>query len=328
MSYRAQTQREIFIDTRLRSRRDFPSAPQLAGDYFQKYGDEVSARTIKRDIERMRERRAPIAYDSSKHGYYYTHEDYSLPAIRLSEGDLLAIMVSERALASYRNSPYYRKLSEVFDSLAELLPEHVTVQSRELAEEVTVIPDPVTTIDAKVWKVLQEALEQRLSLNIHYRAPGHREAAIRKVDPYHVVGFRGEWYLLAWSHHDEEVRIYALARIEKCRKLRSTFEVDADFRPEAYIDPNFGVFTNEEPIDVEIRFEPAVASQIAERSWHPGQTIEEKRDGGIVLRYTTNQQSMTLYWVSQWGPNAEILAPAALRARAAKWFSEAAKRYS
>ena len=99
------------------------------------------------------------------------------------------------------------------------------------------------------------------------------------------------------------------------------------FDPNDYIDPNFGIFLNEPSVDVAIRFEAAVASQIRERRWHPGQQIHDEADGAIVLRYRTNQQSQTLFWVGQWGPNAEILEPQELRERAAEWLGQAAERY-
>lgn len=328
MSFRAKMQRVVYIDNRLRYRRDYPSAAELAEDYFRRSGDEFSARTFKRDIEWLRDERAPIEYDASRHGYYYTHDDFQLPAIHLSEGDLMAILVAERALSSYRNSPYYEKLRSVFERLTHLLPNRVTVSSRELATDVSVIPEPVTTIGADVWTTLHDALERRRTVTIGYRSPAHESPSSRTIDPYHIVGYRGEWYLLGWSHKDDEVRVYALARIQRCSLEGDRFDVPEDFAPEEYIDPNFGIFVNEPWIDVAIRFEAPVARLIGERQWHPGQTVEALDDGAVVLRFRTNQHTPTLYWVSQWGPNAEVLEPAGLRERAADWFTRSAARYA
>lgn len=316
-----------FIHRRLKYKRDYPSAPVLARDWGQEAGDEVSSRTIKRDIEFLRDNGAPIEYDASRHGYYYSDETFELPGILLTEGDLLGILVAGRALAAYRNTPFHDRLQTVFRNLASLLPKNVSVSSQELAGEFTVISDPVTEIKPGIWEPLQEGLAHSRTVTISYRAPGYTTAAKRRIDPYHLLGHRGEWYLLGYSHHNQEVRVYALGRMTRCVATNKAFSPPDDFDPAAYIDPALGVFVNEDPVQVAIRFDPSVADKIRERAWHPDQRIEEQADGGIILRYTSNQQSQTLFWVSQWGPNAEILEPADLRRRAATWFRETAGRY-
>lgn len=64
-----------------------------------------------------------------------------------------------------------------------------------------------------------------------------------------------------------------------------------------------------------------------ECSLHPNQQIEQLTDGSIILRFTSNQQSQTLYWVSKWGPDAEILEPVELRQAAKEWSLEISNRY-
>lgn len=321
-------QRMAYIDRRLRYARDYPSANDLAEGLLRDYGEEPSTRTIQRDIEKMRERGAPIEYDPHRHGYYYSDENWQLSAITLSQGDLLAIMVADRALASYRNSPFYDRLRSVFERLTELLPAKVTLTAENVLPEVTVIPDAVTEIDPTVWEAIRDGLHKQCSVAIHYVAPGYEDSVIRVIDPLHLVGYNGEWYLLCWSHHHQHVRIYALNRVKKATLRKGSFKPPADFKPEAYIDPSFGVFVNESAVDAAVRFDANVASTIAERQWHPEQTTEKHSDGSITLRFRTNQQSQLIFWVSQWGPNAEIIEPAELREKAAKWFQGTANRYS
>ncbi len=328
MSFRAKMQRVAFIDRRLRYKRDYPSAATFRRDYLSEAGETFDTRTWKRDIEWLRDQGAPIEYDARRHGYFYSDESFNLPALSLSEGDLLAILVADRALSSYRNSPFYERMQQVFTRLAAFLPDRVSVHSSELAGNLSVIAEPVTEINQQVWDTLQRCLNEERTAQIQYQAPGYDTAATRAIDPYHIVGHKGEWYLLGWSHHDESVRIYALARIKSCRREAARFNRPKDFRAEDYIDPSFGVFLKEEQVDVAIRFQPPAASKIQERMWHPNQRIEKVTDGSIILRFTTNQQTQTLFWVSNWGPNAQILSPPELRARAAHWFRATADQYA
>jgi predicted DNA-binding transcriptional regulator YafY len=60
MSYLAITQRIAYIDSRLRHRQDYPSAADLARGLVVEHGEEVTTRTIQRDIEKMRGRGRPL----------------------------------------------------------------------------------------------------------------------------------------------------------------------------------------------------------------------------------------------------------------------------
>jgi predicted DNA-binding transcriptional regulator YafY len=97
MSHRAITRRQHYIDSRLRYRQDYPSGPDIVRGLREEYGESVSKRTIERDMGEMRDRGAPIEYDPRRHGYYYSDLSWQLPALDLTEGDLMALMVSDRA---------------------------------------------------------------------------------------------------------------------------------------------------------------------------------------------------------------------------------------
>jgi predicted DNA-binding transcriptional regulator YafY len=60
MSYRAITTRIAYIDGRLRHRQDYPSAADIVRGLSDENLEEVTTRTIQRDIEKMRDRGAPI----------------------------------------------------------------------------------------------------------------------------------------------------------------------------------------------------------------------------------------------------------------------------
>ncbi|TVR50943.1 MAG: WYL domain-containing protein [Spirochaetaceae bacterium] len=328
MSIRSIMQRFAYIDNRLRYRKDYPSARMLAEGLREQYGETPAVRTIQRDIEKLRDRGAPIEYDPTRHGYFYTDENWQLPGIVLTEGDLMGLMVADRALVGYRNSPFYDDLRSVFDRLTRQLPQTVTVSSDDLIANVSVITDPVTQIREGIWTCIRRAMSEHRSIAIEYRAPGYADTVARIVDPLHLVGHGGEWYLLCWSHHNKDIRIFALNRIRKASARAETFTRPAEFSVERYIDPAFGVFVGEESADVAVRFFGEAASKIPERTWHPGQTVEQHDDGSITVRFRTNQQSQVLFWVSAWGPNAEILEPPELRANAAEWFRATAGRYT
>src|SRR5436305_14157755 len=80
---------------------------------------EVSRKTIVRDIAFMRDRLdLPIEYDPLIQAYRYTQPVTSFPTVNVTEGELLALLVAQRALEQYRGTPFHRPLEIAFGKLA------------------------------------------------------------------------------------------------------------------------------------------------------------------------------------------------------------------
>src|SRR5437870_2016202 len=83
-------ERIFWIDHEIRANH-YPNTQKIAKHF------EVSPKTAQRTIDFMRDRlRLPIDYSADHRGWYYTEPTYALPAIELTEGDLVAILLAER----------------------------------------------------------------------------------------------------------------------------------------------------------------------------------------------------------------------------------------
>ena len=81
--------------------RKFPNCRKLAETL------EVSAKTIQRDIEFMRYQLGlPIEYDQLHFGFVYTEPVTSFPSIQVSEGEIVALFIAQKALQQYRDTPF------------------------------------------------------------------------------------------------------------------------------------------------------------------------------------------------------------------------------
>ncbi|MFH2033955.1 MAG: hypothetical protein ABIJ26_04550, partial [Candidatus Margulisiibacteriota bacterium] len=102
------------IDRMLR-RKEYPNCTTLK-KYFQEHNRiNFSERTILRDIETMRnDLGADIRFDRAKNGYYYGDEKFTLPNIKLSEGELLAILLGAEIMRKYENTPFEPAIKKSF----------------------------------------------------------------------------------------------------------------------------------------------------------------------------------------------------------------------
>ena len=80
------------------------------------------------------------------------------------------------------------------------------------------------------------------------------------------------------------------------------------------VDLSFGIWhNNEAPEDYELLFDSNLANYILEREWHKNQIMEQKEDGSVYLKFSSNQRQQILSWVLGFGPSVTVLAPEGLR---------------
>jgi predicted DNA-binding transcriptional regulator YafY len=93
----------------------------------------VSIRTVQRDIEYLREQGGPIRWNAARHGYEYTDLKYIPPLeVKITEGDLLAVLSGERVLEEYRGTPYEGLLQRIFMKLGQALPDPISLKMKDL----------------------------------------------------------------------------------------------------------------------------------------------------------------------------------------------------
>lgn len=304
---KTQLLRLLFIDRKIREGMRtgiMANCSSMAAEY------EVSAKSILRDIDYLRSQRdAPIAYDAAVRGYYYTEENYALPAISLNESDLFAICIAEKALRLHEDTPIYRKLQKVFRKIEESLPEKVSIHPAWVEDKLTVIPERQTRLEPEIWEAVSSGLSKNRTLAISYRKPGGQESTARRVDPYHLVRYQGEWYLVAHCHKREAIVTFAMSRIETAQLLEKMFAVPEDFDHTRYGGSPFGIFSGEREVLVKIWFAREHVPYVLEREWHPQQTVVRKKDGSAVLGFPARHLYEVRRWILSWGSGARALAP-------------------
>jgi len=300
--YKPQHSRLLFIDRKIGEGR-YPNCGTLAEEW------EVSNKTIMRDLDYMRyQLEAPLEYSAKHRGYYYTEENFKLPAISIKESDLFAIYLAEELLVQYEGTPYFDSLNSVFKKIQDSLPDKTVLKSSQEDTRFTVFPPPSTTIRHDVWETIFIGLRSLQRLKIKYQPPGQLPT-IRKLDPYHAVRYDGDWYVIGRCHLRHEIRTFSLSRISHASLDGENFVIPDSFNFHQVTRSRFGVHWGEAEKQVKIWFSPEAAPYVLERQWHPSQDISYSEDNSIVLTLTVNHLRELKKWVLSWGKDALVLAP-------------------
>ena len=271
---------------------------------------EVCRKTVLRDIEFMRDRLGlPIEFDGQRNGYGYTEEVDAFPTMQISEGELFALMVAEKALQQYRGTPFEARLVTALRKLERALPETVSLHLAEWDHAISFRTSAEPIVNVPVLETLADAIQARQQLRLTYRKPGARQGEGRVVDPYHLANVNGDWYLFAFDHLREAIRTFVPTRILAAERTGKTFRRPERFLLEKQLRDSFGIYSKEGEFDVVLRFDEAVADYIREKRWHPSQELSELGDGAVELRLKLGSLVEVQRWVLGWGGHVEVVGP-------------------
>ena len=285
----------------------FPNAATLAAEL------EVSSKSIHRDLEFMRDRLdLPLAFDYALKGYHYTEEVSAFPTVQITEGELFALLVAEKALQQYRGTSFEKPLLSALAKMQESLPETISLDLAEVDRTISFKTRAEPVLDLAVFDCLAKATASRRQLELRYRKPGQSQPERRLVDPYHLANINGEWFLFAYDHLRQDIRTFVPGRIKAARPTGRTFSRPQTFSLERRLRDSFGVLSGHGRFDVVLRFTARAADYIREKKWHDSQRLRDLKDGGVEMRLHLSSLAEVERWVLSWGGEAQVVAPAEL----------------
>jgi proteasome accessory factor B len=277
----------------------------------------VSQKTVQRDIEFLRDQMgAPIAYDRVRKSYYFTEHTWSMPAMLVSEGEILAVLLGSQVLEQYHGTPVAGQLGQVFNKLAALLPDKVRVVPENLFSRFTFRGPPAKPVMPEVWSAVIRGLCDQKTLRLRYRPFEVSVTTTGKeslINPLHVANLLGEWYLFGVHAGHNDVRQFSMARIECATLTAESFVPPTDFDPQLLLSGVFGRYAGGKSQSVRLLFDKEIADWVTEREWNPDQKVVRRRNGDIELSFPAKGLFEVQRWVLSWGRHVRVLAPTELR---------------
>jgi predicted DNA-binding transcriptional regulator YafY len=282
----------------------FPNASTLAREI------EVSTKSVYRDIEFMRDRlNLPIEFNSVRNGYFYNGEVSGFPTMQITEGEIFALVVAEKALQQYRGTSFEKPLLSAIKKMEQSLPDTISLNLADIEQTISFRTRAEPILDLKNFDALAKAVAQRKQLELNYRKPGQQKTEARIVDPYHLANINGEWFLFAHDHTRKDIRTFVPARIQSVKQTGKTFGRPEKFSLEKRLRDSFGVHSGEGKFEVVIRFNARAADYIREKKWHESQQLRELKGSGVELKLKLSSLAEIERWVLSWGGDAKVLKP-------------------
>ena len=301
----------------------YPNCSVLAGEF------EVSYKTVQRDIDFMRDQMSlPIDYDSTRHGFCYTEPVTSFPAVQITHGEVVALLVAQKAVEQYRGTAFEKPLRAAFEKMTSGMPEEGTFSLQELSRAISFRPLSAGVQELHLFDVLSDAVLNRRPIEFDYHSLKDTNAARRRIEPYHLGCIGNQWYLIGKDLVRGKLRTFALTRLTRPKILKGTFRRPDNFSLAEMMSGSFSAFESGEVKKIRIRLDGFAARLASERTWHSSQKLKPLPGGGAELSLEVGIAPDLENWILSWGRHAQVIAPVDLREQVASTARAMALQYS
>lgn len=182
----------------------------------------VTDRTVRRDIDKLRELGYPIQASAGVAGGYRLGAGAQLPPLLLEGDEALAVALGLAAVAASPVAGVAESSVRALTKLEQVLPARLRSRFTSLKAAVTRIGGPSDAVDPQHLTEISAAIASRHQLSFEYeRADGQRIR--RVVEPYHLVDSGQRWYLVAWDTGRGDWRTFRVDRIRTHPGERARF---------------------------------------------------------------------------------------------------------
>ena len=275
----------------------------------------VTRRTVYRDLKEVEGAGYPLISERQDDGtviYSFISGYSKLPPITFSLEELMTLYLSRDQLGFLQGTPFHDDLEGIFGRIRSAMPPRSVAHLERLSQATTPRFQGYKNYSSQydLLKDLRTALLRQHQIEMKYQPVGKKVTSYL-ADPYTVIFFNNALYLGCYAHNRGALRLFAVSRIKSVKVLEDRFEVPEDFTADEFTGSAFGLI-DDGVQQVKLLFDKKAAFYIRERIWHPGQIIEENKDGSLTLQFEAAGDQEILAWVNSFIPHVKVLGPESL----------------
>jgi predicted DNA-binding transcriptional regulator YafY len=184
---------------------------------------DISERTLRRDIDRLRGLGYPIHADRGVDGGYQLGTGARLPPLLVTSAEATAVAVGLRQAAGLPVTSIRDASVSALTKIADILGPEQRADVEAITSAVETPRQSVHGISLDTLTALARASRDRERIRFEYRDANDTSTA-RYAEPHHVVPVGLRWYLLAWDLDRQDWRTFRLDRISEPHVTKRRFD--------------------------------------------------------------------------------------------------------
>ncbi|WP_055590001.1 helix-turn-helix transcriptional regulator [Peterkaempfera griseoplana] len=192
----------------LQTPREWPG-PELA----ERLG--VSGRTVRNDVDRLRELGYPVVATRGATGGYRLSAGTAMPPLLLDDDEAVAVTIGLRTVAQGAIAGMEETSLQALAKLQQVLPSRLRRRVQTLLAYTVPVPadGPQPAVDPQLLSTLAAVCRDHERLRFNYRS--HDGTATRRTaEPHRLVNWGRRWYLVAWDTDRDDWRTFRVDRVE------------------------------------------------------------------------------------------------------------------
>ncbi|GAA3774531.1 helix-turn-helix transcriptional regulator [Streptomyces chiangmaiensis] len=271
----------------------------------------VSPRTVRRDVDRLRELGYPVNASPGTGGGYQLGAGAELPPLLLDDDEAVAVAVGLRTAAGQGIEGIGETSVRALAKLEQVLPGRLRRRVGALnAFTVPMLHRRSSAVDPSVLTELAHVCRDAERLRFEYR--DHDGAPTRRtVEPHRLVCTERRWYLVAWDVDRDDWRTFRVDRITPKPPHGPRFAPRTPPAEDLAAYVSKGVSTGAYAAQAVVRLLVPL-HEAAERISPSAGTLEAETDGSCLLRTGAANLDVMVIHVMMIGFEFEVLEPAEL----------------
>ncbi len=174
---------------------------------------EITSRTLRRDVDKLRSLGYPIHSASGAEGGYQMGAGATMPPLLLDDDEAVAVALGLFYAASGNIAGVEEASVRALAKIDQLLPARLGRRVAALQSAIVMPANSESSVDGRMLAVIAGACRDLESLRFGYRDFGGKTST-RFVEPYRLVNTGRRWYLVAWDSAREDWRTFRVDRIQ------------------------------------------------------------------------------------------------------------------
>lgn len=277
---------------------------------------ETSERTVYRDFITLSLAGIPVYSSTGKEGGYFIDEDYFLPSLRFTCEEAASLLIAAKFFQSQKGFPYEHEIQLALTKIEGILGAENKDYIKKIDKNISVYIGQLKDYQqySTIFQQINKAIMEKRQIKITYYSMSSDEISTRNVDSIHLMFRGGFWYLVAFCHLRNKIKMFRIDRIRDVQLTDNTFQVPSSFSLSSYMGKSWNVVRGEGEIyQVEIKVFPPASRWVREEVRHPTQKIITLENETILFKAELSSLTEIQRWVLQLGSCAEVVAPEELK---------------
>lgn len=305
----------------------YPSLDAIQKKVEQQLDKSISSSMINKDFAAMKEiYGAPIVYNKTRGGYYYSDPKFSIQEFPLTEEEREALDFSTALLQQIRGTRLFQQFENAINKVIEgyRISKIAGIKQRQFLQ----VEEPVRPQDSPYLEQLLQSIIHQQPLAITYQGYG-REPKLHQFSAHLLKEYRNCWYVVGYSDRGKNLLMFALDRIKEISNSNSEYIKVEGFDPDEFFKYSFGITQIHEakPEKVVLQFTAYQAPFVLNQPLHHSQKVLKQNNDVVEIEYHVYITTELIMTILSYGKEVKVLQPKSLKDRIKATVQEMAAQY-